>query len=198
MIQVPIMKTGFTPVPICAALSRRRTAKEDLMRIATCLTALALIGCAHADTPAPALDQDMLAPIDLSTPEATAYSMMRAMYQGDASMIDAIFLDGAQLRRVTGDGEIRPDGLQRWRSWVDTLEVGQAHEELFAVTSEQFGHLATVWAPFVISVDGARVGCGVNTLTLAQVDQNWHVVFAMDTGEPAETCGDFEDRYTAD
>lgn len=165
------------------------------MRIAPVLTAIALIGCAHADTPEPALDPDMLAPLDLSTPEATAFSMMRAMYQGDASMIDAIFLDGAELRRVTGEGEVNPDGLQRWRGWVDTLEVGQAHEELFAVTSEQFGNLATVWAPFVISLDGALVGCGVNTLTLARTDETWQVVFAMDTGEPADTCANFKQRY---
>ena len=61
---------------------------------------------------------DMLAPIDLSSPEATAYSMMRAMYQGAASMVDQVFADGATLRRVTDAGDLRPDGLRRWRDWV--------------------------------------------------------------------------------
>ena len=141
--------------------------------------------------------EDMLAPIDLSTPEAAIYSMMRAMYQGDGEMVDQVFHETAVLRRVTWEAELRPDGLQRWRDWVAGLETGDAHEELFQVTSEQHGPLATVWAPFVITYQGDRVGCGVNTLTLAQFGDDWRVIFGMDTSEPRETCGDFEDRYRA-
>lgn len=141
--------------------------------------------------------EEMLAPMDLSTPEAAVYSMMRAMYQGDAAMVDQVFHDTATLRRVTFDGELRPDGLQRWRDWVATLEVGDAHEELFAVTSQQHGKLATVWAPFVISVNGARVGCGVNTMVLTETETGWRVIFGMDTSEPAEMCDGFRARYRA-
>lgn len=164
-----------------------------------CLFAsLALSACALPAQAAPnTAPADMLAPIDLSSPEAAAHSMMRAMYQGDANMVDQVFLEGAQLRRVTAEGELRPDGLQRWRDWVGTLETGDAYEELFAVTSEQLGPLATVWAPFLITYQGELVGCGVNQLTLAQTGNDWRVVFGMDTGEPKETCGDFKARYLA-
>ncbi len=141
--------------------------------------------------------EQMLAPMDLSTPEEAVYSMMRAMYQGDAEMVDRVFHETATLRRVTWEAELRPDGLQRWRDWVGSLAVGDAHEELFSVTSEQHGPLATVWAPFVITYQGERVGCGVNTLTLARFDQDWRVIFGMDTSEPRDTCGDFETRYRA-
>lgn len=172
------------------------------MRPALFVFSLALVSCAHAaPSPGPAsapMSDPMMAPIDLSTPEAAVASMMRAMYQGDAEMVDQVFLDGAQLRRVRSDGEVRPDGLQGWRDWVGTLAPGQAHEELFAVTSERFGPLATVWAPFTVSVDGALVGCGINTLTLARTDDAWRIVFGMDTGEPADTCGDFKSRYLGD
>jgi len=147
----------------------------------------------EADT----LHPDMMQPLDLSTPQATTHSMMRAMYQSDADMIDQIFIEDAQLRRVTADGEIRPDGLQRWRDWVGTLETGDAYEELFAVNSEQLGPLATVWAPFLITYQGELVGCGVNQLTLANTEGDWRVVFAMDTSEPKATCGDFKTRYLA-
>jgi hypothetical protein len=140
---------------------------------------------------------DMSAPIDLSTPEATAYSMMRAMYQGDAGMVDQIFLDTAQLRRVTDDGVLRPDALQDWRDWVGTLTPGDAHEELFAVTSQQHGKLATVWAPFIIRFQGELVGCGVNTLTLAESQGAWRIIYGMDTSEPQDTCKDFKTRYLA-
>ncbi|MEL6724891.1 MAG: hypothetical protein AAFP24_07735, partial [Pseudomonadota bacterium] len=90
---------------------------------------------------------EMIAPIDLSTPEGAVYSMMRAMYQGDTDMVDQVFHETAILRRVTWDAELRPDGLERWRDWVGGLDVGEAHEILFNVTSEQHGPLATVWAP---------------------------------------------------
>ena len=158
---------------------------------ALALTSLAL--SAFADDG----DPGMLAPIDLSSPEATAYSMMRAMYQGDADMVDQVFTSDAQLRRITSEGELRPDGLQRWRDWVGTLAVGDAHEELFGVTSETFGKLATVWAPFTITYKGEMVGCGINQLTMAQIDESWRVVFGMDTNAPKESCDTFKDDYLA-
>lgn len=168
------------------------------MMKATALMTLMLTACASGaaadrETPYP----DMLQPIDLSTPEAATHSMMRAMYQADADMVDQVFIDGAQLRRVTAEGELRPDGLQRWRDWVGSLEPGDAYEELFALSTEQLGSLATVWAPFLVTYQGDLVGCGVNQLTLAKTDGEWRVVFAMDASEPKDTCGDFKARYLA-
>jgi len=91
---------------------------------------------------------------------------------------------------------VEPDGLKRWRDWVGTLEVGRANEELFALEVEQYGKLATVWAPFVIHFDGKLVGCGVNQLSMAQVDGNWRVVSGMDTPAPKDSCETFREAYT--
>jgi hypothetical protein len=165
---------------------------------ASALSALLLTACASGAAADPqTMYPKMLQPIDLSTPQAATHSMMRAMYQADADMVDQVFIEGAQLRRVTAEGEIRPDGLQRWRDWVGSLQQGDAYEELFALSSEQLGPLATVWAPFLVTYQGDLVGCGVNQLTLAKTDGEWRVVFAMDTSEPKETCGDFKARYLA-
>lgn len=142
------------------------------------------------------IETDMLAPIDLSSPEATAYSMMRAMYQGDADMVDQVFAPDAQLRRVSDQGDLRPDGLQRWRDWVGTLSVGDAHETLFDVDTQRFGRLATVWAPFTITVKGDLVGCGVNQFTMADTDGDWHIIFGMDTNAASDTCEDFQAKYS--
>ncbi|MEM9571120.1 MAG: hypothetical protein AAF996_06615 [Pseudomonadota bacterium] len=164
-----------------------------LVSSAATLTFTSLTSLAFADGE----DPHMMAPIDLSTPETTAYSMMRAMYQGDADLVDQVFTSDAQLRRVTSEGELRPDGLQRWRDWVGTLAVGDAHEALFGVTSETFGNLATVWAPFTITYQGEMVGCGINQLTLAKIDENWRVVFGIDTQAPKNTCDTFKADYLA-
>lgn len=140
---------------------------------------------------------EMLGPVDLSTPESAVYSLMRAMYQGDTGMIDRVMLEDGVFRRALPDGRVTQDGLSDWRTWVGTLEVGAAHEELFEVRSQQFGNMATVWAPFVISVNGTIANCGVNTMTLAQSDSEWKIVFGMDTPAPRETCHSFKATYSA-
>lgn len=154
---------------------------------------LALGACASAAETAP---RDMTAPIDLSTPEHAALSMMRAMYQGDAEMVDAVFLEDAILRRVTLEGEVEADGLKRWRDWVGEQSVGDADEELFDVEVEAFGDLATVWAPFMVTYQGELVGCGVNQLSMARLDGDWRIVFGMDTPAPKDTCPAFKDTYS--
>jgi len=137
------------------------------------------------------------APLDLSTPENTAYSTMIAMYRGDAEMLDKIFAEGATLRRVNAEGKIDPNGLPRWRDWVATLQVGRAHEELFDIRTEQYGTLASVWAPFTIRVDGNLVGCGVNQFTMAKLDAGWQIMSGTDVQAPKEQCTTFRESYAS-
>ena len=139
----------------------------------------------------------MLGPVDLSTPESAVYSLMRGMYQGDTDMIDQVMFEDGVFRRALPDGRVTQDGLSDWRTWVGTLEVGDAHEELFEVRTQQFGNMATVWAPFVITVNGTIANCGVNTMTLAQSDDEWRIVFGMDTPAPRESCHTFRASYSA-
>ena len=161
------------------------------MRLASlCFATVMSAGMGHAQS----ADQ-MLDPTDMSSPEASVYSMMRAMYQGSTDMVDEVFLDTATLRRINREGEVQSDGLPRWRDWVGTLTVGDAHEELFEVTSEQYGPLATVWAPFVITYQGEIAGCGINTFTLAEIDGDWRIIFGTDTGAPRDTCDTFRETY---
>ena len=141
--------------------------------------------------------EQMLGPVDLSTPENAVYSLMRGMYQGDVDMIDRVMLEDGVFRRVLPDGRVSQDGLGDWRSWVGTLEVGAAHEELFEVKTEYFGNMSTVWAPFVITVNGTIANCGVNTMTLAETGGEWKIVFGMDTPAPRESCHTFKATYSA-
>ncbi len=138
-------------------------------------------------------------PLNLSTPEETVRSMFRAMYLGDATLVDKVFLPDAQLRRVTNTGEIRPDGLQAWRDWVGAQSPGDAVEEIFEIEVQATGRLASVWAPFVVTYKGAVVGCGVNEFVLAKAEGDWRIVFAMDNAAPEGTdCTTFKTDYTKD
>lgn len=153
--------------------------------------AVTLMSACSSSTPelSPVTSPDYAtAPLNLSSPENTAHSMMMAMYRGDADMVDAVFADGGTLRRVRPDGSVTDDGLPRWQEWVGTLKVGQAHEEIFALKVQQSENLATVWAPFVIDVDGKRVGCGVNHLAMVRDGENWRVAVGMDVQAPIERC----------
>ena len=137
------------------------------------------------------------APLNLSTPEHTAYSMMIALYRGDVDMIDQIFTESGTLQRVKADGSIELNGLSPWRDRVGTFKVGQAHEELFDIKVETFGTLATVWAPFVISFNGKRVGCGVNHFSMSQQNGQWRIISGMDVQAPKKDCDDFQQSYKA-
>ncbi len=162
------------------------------------LAALALMimaPAAQAETPyvMPGLE----APLDLSTPEEAVRTMFRAMYLGDAELVDKVFLPDAQLRRVSNTGEIRPDGLQAWRDWVGAQSPGDAVEEIFEIEVQETGQLASVWAPFVVTYKGAVVGCGVNEFVLAKADDDWRIVLAMDNAAPEGTdCTTFKATYT--
>jgi len=137
------------------------------------------------------------AALDLSSPEGTAYSMMVAMYRGDAAMIDRVFQDRGDLSRVKADGTTEYGGRERWQDWVGTLKTGRAHEELFGIEVKQYGNLASVWAPFVIRFDGKIVGCGINQLSMAKSNGEWRIVSGMDAQEPNEQCATFKTDYRA-
>jgi len=157
----------------------------------TSLSAVLTACSASAPTSTSAPDY-ATAPLDLSSPQATAYSMMIAMYRGDAEMVDAVFADGGTLRRVSADGTVTGDARQAWRDRVSTFEVGQVNEEIFNLKVEQFKNLATVWAPFVIRVNGEIAGCGVNHLAMVRDDESWRVSTGMDTQAPKESCAAFK------
>lgn len=131
---------------------------------------------------------------DLSMPQGTAFTMMLAMYRGDADLVDQVFLPDATLRRVRKDGSVTGDARERWSEWVGTLEPGQAHERLFHVEVKQFDNLASVWAPFTIAVDGVLQGCGVNHMSMSQTDGEWRIVSVMDVQHDGD-CESFEAQY---
>ncbi len=122
--------------------------------------------------------------------------MMIAMYRGDADMGDQVFTENGTLRRVKSDGTVSGDSRARWQEWVGTLNIGQAHEELFGLKVEQFETLATVWAPFTITLDGKLVGCGVNQLSMVKQGDVWRIVSGMDVQVPKGSCEGFREGYS--
>ena len=172
--------------------------------LASTVASLLLTACAHStpsnptSTPAaPAPFDYATATLDPSTPEATARSLMTAMYQADPNMADAVFVPDAELRRLSATGEIRSGALPAWRDWLATLTPGQAREDLFDIKVEQSRRLATVRAPFTIAIDGDLRGCGVNAFTMVNMGEEdaleWRIVTGMDV--QAEGCEGFRESF---
>ncbi len=171
------------------------------LRFSAFLTLAVLAACAAGSPKSETLKYEASdyanASIDLTTPQGTAYAMMMAMYRGDADLVDIVFHEHGRLSRIKADGSVEPDGLKRWKDWVGTLETGQAHEELFGLRTEEYGKLATVWAPFLISFDGKIVGCGVNQFSMAKDGESWRIISGMDTPAPKGSCDSFKADYLA-
>ncbi|MEM6650805.1 MAG: hypothetical protein AAF603_11210 [Pseudomonadota bacterium] len=139
---------------------------------------------------------DMSLPLNLSTPEEAVLSLFRAMYLGDSSLIDEIYLEDAQFRRVTASGEVKSNWLEDWRNWVGEQNEGDAVEEIFALQTQEFGHLAAVWAPFVLTYKGKITNCGVNQFTLVKAENQWRIIFGIDTAASPDTdCATFKEEY---
>ena len=130
------------------------------------------------------------------TPEKTVLALFDAMRAGDGAAIRSLVRPAAVLQRVEADG-VRDSTFDAWATWVDTLDPGDADEQIFAVRVETFADLASVWAPFVIDLNGERVGCGVNHFTLARTGERWQIIHGVDVQDGGD-CTTFQERYRKD
>ncbi len=134
---------------------------------------------------------------DDETPETVVNRIFEAMRAGDGAAIRAVVADGAPLERLMADGSIKKGSFEKWTGWIDTLEEGDADEQVFAVETF-FGApgLATVSAPFVIYFKGKLVGCGVNQFSFAKTADGWRVIHGIDVPHEG-ACDTFREDYQA-
>lgn len=132
-----------------------------------------------------------------ATPEDVVNILFDGMRAGNGDTIRALVMPDARLDRIEADGTIRSGTFERWISWVDTQNDGDADEQIFGVqTLSRSDEMATVWAPFSLIYKGELVSCGVNQFTLAKSGEGWRVVYGMDKHEPKGTdCKAFEDSF---
>jgi hypothetical protein len=129
--------------------------------------------------------------LSAATPKQVINQVFDAMRAGNGDAIRALVVEGASLDRVTAKGELSQSGFERWIGWVDKQSAGDADEQIFAVKTQEFGGLATVWAPFILQYKGELVGCGVNQFTLAKQQGDWKIVHGIDTAHDGD-CSQFK------
>lgn len=130
------------------------------------------------------------------TPENTVKMLFDAMRAGDGATIRSISAADARLDRLRADGRIQSGPMERWIRWVDTLKENEADEQIFGVQTLSLSpELATVWAPFTISLNGELKGCGVNQFTLAKTDKGWQVVYGIDIARDTD-CKTYPEQFS--
>lgn len=129
------------------------------------------------------------------TPVDVVRGLFDAMRAGDGAAIMARVVPGASLDRLQRDGTLRRGSFDKWAAWVDTLDAGVADEQIFGVkTFHQDDDLATVHAPFVVSLNGEVKGCGVNQFTLVKTPDGWRVVYGVDK-PTGQDCAAFRQAH---
>lgn len=151
-----------------------------LLITALALTSAALAPRAHAQ----------------ETPREVVDALFDAMRAGDGEAVRDQVTDDAPLARVEANGNVRASSFNDWANWVDVQNQGDADEQIFDVTVNQSGNLASVWAPFILHYKGELVGCGVNQFTLARTGQTWTIIHGIDTQDDGD-CSTFKTRYRA-
>lgn len=148
------------------------------MRAKILLAALAS-GCVSAQAPAPGVavegEADILAAID---------EFFLVYAAGDADAFEALHAPESTVIIVNDAGDVRrlkaADMIARMRAGPPR----RVEERYWSPVVQRRGALATVWAPYSVDVDGARVHCGVDHFTLTKGEGGWLVEQVAFTAEP--------------
>lgn len=128
------------------------------------------------------------------TPRDIVDALFDGMRSGDGEAVRDVVADQAPLMRVEADGSVRPSTFDGWADWVDVQNAGDADEQIFDVSVNEHGNLASVWAPFILHYKGELAGCGVNQFTLARAKDSWVIIHGIDTQDGGD-CSTFKARY---
>ena len=152
---------------------------------------LGVMGCAPrgASTTSPASNPD---PADRAEVIAAVQGTFDAMRTHDVEALRALVMPGAIIVPVRAKDGVVTAGLVTDEQFIaGTAGDGPSIDERLLGEPEVRvdGPLATVWAPYEVYVDGARIHCGVDAIQLAQLDGHWRITAITYTADP-DGCPD--------
>ncbi|PZR30642.1 nuclear transport factor 2 family protein [Caulobacter segnis] len=143
--------------------------------------ALLLAAAVQAAPPPPADPEDKAV-------LATAQAFFDGFEKGDVAAMRATLLPNAQLMSLTS----RPGGetVVRRFGFEETFGAkppAGAREWMWSPVIIRRGALATISAPYELTVNGKTLHCGLDVFTLAKADGAWKIASISWTAEP-EAC----------
>ncbi len=122
---------------------------------------------------------------DLSTPEGTVRALFKSMYDGDSTLANLVFAEGASLNSVftTKDGVQKNSGGEVI-GFINAIgtphdEVWDEHISNLAVKID--GDVAQAWMDYSFFVGDKFSHCGVNAMHLIRMDGKWKIFQIVDT-----------------
>ncbi|WP_299017091.1 nuclear transport factor 2 family protein [uncultured Caulobacter sp.] len=116
---------------------------------------------------------------------ATAQAFFDGFEKSDVAAMRATLLPNAQLMSLTS----RPDGQTALRRFgfeetFGTKPPSGAKEWMWSPVIIRRGGLATVSAPYELSINGKSIHCGLDVFTLVKADGAWKIASISWTAEP--------------
>ena len=90
-----------------------------------------------------------------------------AMREHDGEKLKAQFTQTAMLQRVGKDNQVTDASIAKFAASISQAKV-YLDEQLFNVSFNISGNLASVWTPFAFYIDGKLSHCGVNSFQLVK------------------------------
>ena len=105
--------------------------------------------------------------------------MFDAMREHNSAKFLAQFTSNATLDRAKKDNSTQLSDLSKFADFIAT-STKHLDEQLFNISIQQSGNLASVWTPFAFYVDGKLSHCGVNSFQLIHQDNQWKIHYLID------------------
>jgi len=129
--------------------------------------------------------QDIVAQSENSTPISVVNDLFDAMRTNDTLLIESCFVENATLSSVgtkkSGLKSVRHTPVADFIEMVKKPSELLLDEQLYNVTQNIDGQLATVWAPYTFYVGEKLSHCGTNAFQLIQLESGWKILHITDS-----------------
>lgn len=129
------------------------------------------------------------------SPEAAVVAVVHRMFEGmrtaDSAMVRSVFATGARFASVDPRQTppvMRYDTPDGWIAAIATSNRAW-DEQIYDVQARVDAGIAHVWAPYTFYLDKAVRHCGVNTIDLVKVGDEWKITQIADSRR-REGCPD--------
>lgn len=108
-----------------------------------------------------------------------------AMKESDTILLKTCFTEGALLQTFApgkgGKTTIVTETVSSFARSIASLPKGMADEQVEFERIQIDGHMAAVWAPFNLFLNGKFYSCGVNNIQLVRLNNEWKIQYILDT-----------------
>ncbi len=123
---------------------------------------------------------------DESTPEETVEKFFAAFHAQDTVKLKNFAVEGTKLQSVSKDEEentkLSTDDYSKFLKSIASIPAEASFKEkIHEYRVEENGLLATVITPYSFYYNGKLSHCGVNSFQLVKFNDEWKVVYLIDT-----------------